>query len=50
MKTTAVESRDAIPQGREPRPAADQRVGLIARAKSLGYDTDMLRYTEQPAR
>ena len=35
---------------REPRPAADQRVGLIARAKSLGYDTDMLRYTEQPAR
>ena len=35
---------------REPRPSAERRVELIARAKSLGYDTDMLRYTEQPAR
>ena len=35
---------------REPRPSAELRVELIARAKSLGYDTDMLRYTEQPAR
>lgn len=35
---------------REARPSAKQRVELIARAKSLGYDTDMLRYTEQPAR
>jgi apolipoprotein D and lipocalin family protein len=35
---------------REPRPSAERRIELIARAKSLGYDTDMLRYTEQPAR
>ncbi|MDF2901580.1 MAG: lipocalin [Phenylobacterium sp.] len=35
---------------REPQPSAERRVDLIARAKSLGYDTDMLRYTEQPAR
>lgn len=35
---------------REPQPSAERRVELIARAKSLGYDTDMLRYTEQPAR
>ena len=35
---------------REPRPSVEQRIELIARAKSLGYDTDMLRYTEQPAR
>ncbi|MBT9474054.1 MAG: lipocalin family protein [Pseudomonadota bacterium] len=35
---------------REARPSAQRRIELIARAKSLGYDTDMLRYTEQPAR
>ena len=35
---------------RQARPSAQERVELIARAKSLGYDTDMLRYTEQPAR
>lgn len=35
---------------RQARPSAEQRVELIARAKALGYDTDMLRYTEQPAR
>lgn len=35
---------------RQARPSAKERVELIARAKSLGYDTDMLRYTEQPAR
>ena len=35
---------------RQARPSAAERVELIARAKSLGYDTDMLRYTEQPAR
>lgn len=35
---------------RQAQPSASERVELIARAKSLGYDTDMLHYTEQPAR
>lgn len=35
---------------REPHPSEALRSQLIARARSLGYDTDMLRYTQQPVR
>lgn len=34
---------------RQPQPSEPLRAQLIARARSLGYDTDMLRYTQQPA-
>lgn len=32
---------------REPLPAPSRRAELVARAKSLGYDTEMLRFTQQ---
>ena len=35
---------------RRPHPPEALRSQLIARARSLGYDTDMLRYTQQPVR
>jgi Bacterial lipocalin len=35
---------------RQPHPPEQLRSQLIARARSLGYDTDMLRYTQQPVR
>lgn len=34
---------------RTPQPSEQLRTQLIARANSLGYDTDMLRFTQQPA-
>lgn len=34
---------------REPRPSEAQRVALLARVRALGYDTGMLRYTQQLA-
>lgn len=34
---------------REPQPSEQLREQLIARANSLGYDTDMLRFTQQSA-
>lgn len=33
---------------REPRPPKALGNQLVARARSLGYDTDMLRFTKQP--
>ena len=34
---------------REPRPSQAERIALLARAEALGYDTDMLRYTQHMA-
>ena len=34
---------------RDPRPSQTDRIALLARAKALGYDTDMLRYTQHMA-
>lgn len=34
---------------RQPRPSEAERIALLARAKALGYDTDMLRYTQHMA-
>jgi len=34
---------------REPRPSEAERIALLARVEALGYDTDMLRYTQQLA-
>lgn len=35
---------------RQAQPPEALRSQLIARVRSLGYDTDMLRYTQQPVR
>lgn len=35
---------------RQPHPPEALRSQLIARARSMGYDTDMLRYTQHPVR
>ncbi|KQW69085.1 lipocalin [Phenylobacterium sp. Root77] len=34
---------------REPRPSEEMRAQLLARVEALGYDTDMLRYTQHMA-
>ena len=34
---------------REPRPSQAERMALLARVEALGYDTDMLRYTQHMA-
>ena len=34
---------------REPRPSQAERIALLARVEALGYDTDMLRYTQHMA-
>ena len=33
---------------RQPRPPEAERLHILARVEQLGYDTDLLRYTQHP--